>query len=298
METAFQKIGLMGRPDNLRASESLARLTALLASRDIPMMIEHDLSTLLPNGELELADRDQIGEQSDLVIVLGGDGSMLSAARLMAHHNVPVLGVNRGRLGFLTDISPDEIETQVSEVLAGHFTIEKRFLLDVLVQRDGETIGRADALNDVVVNSGTSAQMIEFDLYVDRIFVYRQRADGLIVSTPTGSTAYSLSGGGPIMHPSLDAILLVPMYPQTLSSRPIVIDGAGEIHIDISADHSTHPPVICDGQVNLTASPGDTVFIYKKPYQLSLIHPVGHSFYASCRDKLGWGSTLVDKQEN
>lgn len=298
METAFQKVGLMGRTGNIRAAESLARLIALLESQGIPVMVEHDLSTLLPEGSFDVADRDQIGEQSDLVIVLGGDGSMLSAARQMAHYNVPVLGVNRGRLGFLTDISPDDIETQVSNVLAGKFTIEKRFLLDVLVQRDGETIGRADALNDVVVNSGTSAQMIEFDLYVNKTFVYRQRADGLIVSTPTGSTAYSLSGGGPIMHPALDAILLVPMYPQTLSSRPIVIDGASEIHIDISAENSIHPPIICDGQVNLTGAPGDTVFIYKKPHQLSLIHPVGHSFYASCRDKLGWGSTIVDKQKN
>ena len=288
----------MGRTGNIRAAESLARLTNLLKSAGIATMVEHDLSALLPDGDFNVAGRDQIGEQADLVIVLGGDGSMLSAARQMAYHNVPVLGVNRGRLGFLTDISPDDIEEQVSNVLAGNFTTENRFLLDVLVQREGQIIGRAEALNDVVVNSGTSAQMIEFDLYVDKIFVYRQRADGLIVSTPTGSTAYSLSGGGPIMHPTLDAILLVPMYPQTLSSRPIVIDGESDIHIDISPENRIHPPIICDGQVNLTGAPGDTVLISKKPHQLSLIHPVGHSFYASCRDKLGWGSTIVDKQKD
>ena len=144
-----------------------------------------------------------------------------------------MLGVNRGRLGFLTDISPDDIAQQIPAVLAGEYTRESRFLLDARVVRDGKTVGRADALNDVVVNSGTSAQMIEFELSINGVFVYRQRADGLIISTPTGSTAYSLSGGGPIMHPTLDAVVLVPMFPHALSSRPIVVDGNSEIRLDI-----------------------------------------------------------------
>jgi len=296
MEYAFQKIGLIGRTDSSRFSESLSRITILFSSLDLPVMVESHLADLMPGSGFDIASREEIGNECDLVVVLGGDGSMLGAARLMARYKVPVLGINRGRLGFLTDISPDDIEDQVFSVLEGHFTTEKRFLLDVLVQREGQIIGRADALNDVVVNSGTSAKMMEFDLYVDEVFVYRQRADGLIVSTPTGSTAYSLSGGGPIMHPRLDAIVLVPMYPHTLSSRPIVIDGSSEIRIDIGVENIIQPPVICDGQVNLTALPGDSVCISKKPDQLSLIHPVGHSFYASCRDKLGWGSTLVDKK--
>jgi NAD+ kinase len=206
----------------------------------------------------------------------------------------PVLGVNRGRLGFLTDISPDEIDTKVADVLDGKYNREYRFLLEATVERHGEVVGRADALNDVVVNSGTSAQMIEFDLYIDNNFVYRQRADGLIVSTPTGSTAYALSGGGPIMHPALDAVVLVPMFPQTLSSRPIVVDGNSEIRIDISERNSIHPPVTCDGQVNMTARPGDSVHIFKKPHKLILIHPLEHSFYASCRDKLRWSNSLVN----
>ena len=162
------------------------------------------------------------------------------------------------------------------------------------MERDGEIVAKADALNDVVVNSGTSAQMIEIELTVDNAFVYRQRADGLIVSTPTGSTAYSLSGGGPIMHPSLDAIVLVPMFPHALSSRPIVVDGNSEIRVDILQRNRIHPPVTCDGQVNMTARPGDSVVIRKKPHVLSLLHPVGHSFYVSCRDKLRWGDALVD----
>jgi NAD+ kinase len=241
-----------------------------------------------------LGSRDEIGQHSDLVIVAGGDGSLLSAARTMAKYDTSVLGVNRGRLGFLTDITPDQIAEQIPRVLDGDYVTESRFLLDAHVERDGEIVAKADALNDVVVNSGTSAQMIEIELTVDNAFVYRQRADGLIVSTPTGSTAYSLSGGGPIMHPSLDAIVLVPMFPHALSSRPIVVDGNSEIRVDILQRNRIHPPVTCDGQVNMTARPGDSVVIRKKPHVLSLLHPVGHSFYASCRDKLRWGDALVD----
>jgi NAD+ kinase len=183
---------------------------------------------------------------------------------------------------------------EIPPVLEGNFERESRFLLDADVRRDGVVVGRADALNDVVVNSGTSAQMIEFELYIDDIFVYRQRADGLIVSTPTGSTAYSLSGGGPIMHPDLDAMVLVPMFPHALSSRPIVVAGDSQIRVDILERNRIHPPVTCDGQVNMTARPGDSVHISKKPHRLTLLHPVGHSFYASCRDKLRWGDALVN----
>ena len=179
-------------------------------------------------------------------------------------------------------------------IAPGHYEPESRFLLDAQVRRNGEVVGRADALNDVVVNSGTSAQMIELELSINDTFVYRQRADGLIISTPTGSTAYSLSGGGPIMHPSLDAVVLVPMYPHALSSRPIVVDGSSEIRIEVLERNRIHPPVTCDGQVNMTARPGDSVHITKEPDRLTLLHPLGHSFYASCRDKLRWSNALVN----
>ena len=294
MTQSFRNIGLIGRGQHESSLETLQRLLSLLHGRDPEVLVEPRLAKLLEEEGVREAGRDEIGESCDLVIVVGGDGSMLSAARTMAKHDTPVLGVNRGRLGFLTDISPDEIDTRVAEVLDGKYESELRFLLDVEVVRDGEIVGRADALNDVVVNSGTSAQMIEFDLHIDDTFVYRQRADGLIVSTPTGSTAYSLSGGGPIMHPALDAVVLVPMFPHTLSSRPIAVDGNSRIRIDIGEGNSIHPPVTCDGQVNMTARPGDSVHIYKKPHRLILIHPQGHSFYASCRDKLRWSNSLVE----
>jgi NAD+ kinase len=294
MQETFSKIGLVGRGQHQSSLDTVQRLLQLVQERQLEVVVEPRLAKLLGQREVRESNRDEIGEYCDLVIVVGGDGSMLSAARTLAKYDTPVLGVNRGRLGFLTDVSPDELELKVAEVLDGQYDREQRFLLDVVVERNGETVGRADALNDIVVNSGTSAQMIEFDLYVNNTFVYRQRADGLIVSTPTGSTAYSLSGGGPIMHPALDAVVLVPMFPQTLSSRPLVVDGNSEIRIDIGAHNAIHPPVTCDGQVNMTARPGDSVRIYKKPHKMILIHPHGHSFYASCRDKLRWSNSLVD----
>ncbi len=292
--SSFHKIGLIGRSRHESSAETLESLIQLLEQRQLSVLVENRLGKLLSNGSAQTVEREEIAAQCDLAIVVGGDGSMLSAARDMCTHNVPVLGVNRGRLGFLTDIAPDEIEEKVAAVLDGEFEEEQRFLLDVVVERDGEAVGRADALNDVVVNSGTSAQMIEFDLYVDDTFVYSQRADGLILATPTGSTAYSLSGGGPIMHPSLDAIVIVPMFPQTLSSRPIVVDGNSELRIDIGTTNRIHPPVTCDGQVNMTARPGDTVQVHKKPHPLRLIHPLDHDFYASCRRKLRWSNALVE----
>lgn len=294
MRGNFEKVGLVGRNRRDGLDAVLLELIALLHARGLEVMLEDKLSELLPGHSIATGSRDEIGQWADLVIVSGGDGSLLSAARTLAKYETPVLGVNRGRLGFLTDITPDQISEQVPRVLDGHYDAERRFLLDAEVVRNGELVSRGEALNDVVVNSGTSAQMIEIELSINNTFVYRQRADGLIVSTPTGSTAYSLSGGGPIMHPTLDAIVLVPMFPHALSSRPIVVDGNSEIRVDILDRNRIHPPVTCDGQVNMTARPGDSVLIRKKPFPLTLLHPVGHSFYASCRDKLRWSNALVD----
>jgi NAD+ kinase len=294
MQASFKRIGLVGRSKQSGLQEVVQELLDLLEARGLEVVLEDRLGELVADSDHRLANCEEIGQDADLVIVVGGDGSLLSAARTLAKYDTPVVGVNRGRLGFLTDIIPAEIAQHVPAVLDGNYERESRFLLDAEVRREGMVVGRADALNDVVVNSGTSAQMIEFELHINNCFVYRQRADGLIVSTPTGSTAYSLSGGGPIMHPTLDAMLLVPMFPHALSSRPIVVDGNSEIRIDILARNRIQPPVTCDGQVNMTARPGDSVHISKKSHRLTLLHPVGHSFYASCRDKLRWGDALVN----
>jgi len=294
MQASFKKIGLAGRARQRGLTNVLRQLLDLLQARDLQVLMEEGLGDVLPGSDATLATLDAIGETADLVIVVGGDGSMLGAARTLAKYDTPVVGVNRGRLGFLTDISPDDIALQIAAVLDGDFEPENRFLLTAEVRRDGQPVGREHALNDVVVNSGSSAQMIEFELSINDTFVYRQRADGLIVSTPTGSTAYSLSGGGPIMHPTLNAIVLVPMFPHALSSRPIVVDGESEIRLDVLARNRIHPPVTCDGRAIMKARPGDSVHVTKHPHQLTLLHPLGHNFYASCRDKLRWSNALVD----
>ncbi len=284
----FRNIGLIGRLGSPNVLETVRRLKRFLLDEGYNVILEEKLSELLPGHGLQISTPKMMGEITDLVIVVGGDGSLLGAARALAKSNVPVLGVNRGRLGFLTDISPDEIEEKVAEVLSGRYVADRRFLLDAEIKRQGEPVGFGDALNDVILHPGKSARMIHFDLYIEGQFVYSQRSDGLIVSTPTGSTAYSLSGGGPIMHPKLDALVLVPMFPHTLSSRPIVVDGNSEVKIVLNEDVPIYPQISCDGQTHLTVAPGDSVTIRKKPFKARLIHPIGHNFYETCRTKLGW----------
>ncbi len=290
----FNTIGLIGRLGSERAVYSMKRLIKYLEGEGLGVTLEEDTASLLPGHDLNVCHKNQLGERCDLVIVVGGDGSLLGAARALATQNVPLLGVNRGRLGFLTDITPEEIETKVGEVLAGKYMMETRFLLDMQVSRDGVFLEGGDALNDVVMHPGKFIRMIEFELYIDGQFVYSQRSDGMIISTPTGSTAYALSGGGPIMHPKLDAMVLVPLNPHTLSSRPIVVDGSSEIRIKIGEHNSAYPHVTCDGQTHVVTQPGDEILIQKKPQKLKLIHPLNHDFYEICRSKLGWGSHLVD----
>lgn len=294
MDTVFRNIGIIGRIGNQMVIASVKAITKFLATKDVKVILEQEIANVLPNHGLQVSKRKLIGEICDLVIVVGGDGSMLGAARDLAKHDIPVIGVNRGGLGFLTDISPDEIEHKINEMLEGKYVAEKRFLLDTLIKRDGEPVAQGSAFNDVVVSSGEVARMIEFETYIEGEFVYSERSDGLIVSTPTGSTAYSLSGGGPIMHPKLDALALVPMFPHSLASRPIVIDGSSEIKIVIGSHNPINPIVSCDGHLTLKARAGDTIYIYKKPYKLTLLHPLDYSFYEVCRSKLNWGKKLVD----
>ena len=289
----FKRIGLVGRPGHSGVVTSMSRLIAYLRSKDLSIMMDDATSELMGNTTVEVGSRMQLSASCDLVIVVGGDGSMLNVAKQVASEGVPVIGINRGNLGFLTDILPDEIETQLDEVLAGKFTVENRFLLDAVLNGAEENKALGSALNDVVLHPGKAAQMIEFELFVNGKFVYSQESDGLIVATPTGSTAYSLSAGGPIMHPDLNAVVLVPMYPHSLNSRPIVIDGDCEIKLVVAAKESLQPQVSCDGDVCYTASAGDEIIVTKKSVPLKLIHPNNHSFYQTCRSKLGWGSRLV-----
>ena len=294
----FKTIGLIGRPGHAGVVDSLRRLLDYLPSRKVDIVLDEDTANLVPDhGQRKLCSREALSKNCDLVIVVGGDGSMLNAAHIIASENVPVIGINRGRLGFLTDILPEEIDRRIGEVLDGQYTMDSRFLLDLEAVHQGGRQHLGCALNDVVLHPGKAAQMIEFELFVDDRFVYSQESDGLIVATPTGSTAYAMSAGGPIMHPSLDAIVLVPMYPHSLSSRPIVVDGESEIRMVIAHKHDIEPQLSCDGEVVFTAVPGDELIVRKKATRLQLIHPQDHSFYQACRSKLGWGNRLVNKGE-
>ena len=291
--TDFKRIGLVGRPDHSGVVDSLLRLLAFLGSQDVDIVLDDVTARLIENPGVNECTREELSSRCDLVIVVGGDGSILNVAKFIASDQVPVIGINRGKLGFLTDVLPNEIETNIANVLNGNYSVDKRFLLDVVARRGTTVHNLGSALNDVVLHPGKAAQMIEFELFIDDKFVYSQESDGLIVSTPTGSTAYSLSAGGPIMHPHLNAVVLVPMYPHSLNSRPIVIDGDSEIKLIVAAKESLEPQLSCDGEVLYTAVAGDEFLVTKKTVPLQLIHPPNHSFYQACRSKLGWGSRLL-----
>lgn len=300
MADHFKRVGLVSRKGSAQVVDTLTALAKFLLARGTALIVETETRAAL-SADIQceqVCDRELLGLHCDLVIVVGGDGSMLGVARALCRQSVPVLGINRGSLGFLTDIAPDEIEQRVGEVLSGHYMLEERFLLEARVERDNILIAEGDALNELVLHRGASLRMIEFSLYVDEQFVYSQHSDGLIVSTPTGSTAYALSGGGPILHPVLDAISLVPMFPHTLTSRPIVVAGSCQLRIVLSEPNAKNeqdgrPELSCDGQMHVSLQAGDVVCIQKKKEKLQLVHPLGHDYYETCRTKLGWGSRLV-----
>jgi NAD+ kinase len=287
--TELQKIVLMGRPKVPGVPETVNALYRFLKQRKAQVALEVDTAKMLVDAETPvLATQEQLADYQ-LIIVVGGDGSLLNAAHLALPYDLPVLGINRGRLGFLTDIHPNDLE-KVGEVLDGHYFIEPRFLLEAhLYQaKTDQDFAQDIALNDVVLLPGDIAHMIAFEIYVDRQFVCKQRADGLIIATPTGSTAYALSGGGPILHPQLDAVVLVPMFPHTLSSRPIVVSGGSEIELHIAASNLVSPHVSCDGQSRVSLPPGGKVVVRKKPQLLRLVHPQDYNYFKTLREKLKW----------
>jgi NAD+ kinase len=287
MTAPFKRIGLIGKSGDQNVSTTLQALSALLERHRLQIQVDEDIADMLADSVGPVVTRETLARQCDLAIVVGGDGTLLNAARSLADTGCAVLGVNLGRLGFLVDVSPEDMDTQINSILGGDFIEEPRTLLHAMVTRDGEPVDESTALNDVVINKKDIARMIELDTWIDGHFLNRNRSDGLIVATPTGSTAYALSGGGPILHPGLDAITLVPICPHTLSNRPIVINHDSRIEIVIH-EGTLQAQISCDGQVNLTLDPGDRVTVRRHEHDLRLLHPPGHDYFDVLRKKLRW----------
>jgi NAD+ kinase len=288
MPKPFSAVGLIGKCADANVAITLQQVLAYLRARGVQVLVDEGSIELVTGESCECAGRTALGERCELVIVVGGDGTLLNAVRALASHDVALLGINLGRLGFLADISPDQIASTLDDILQGRYLEERRFLLHADVHRDGEVVSQSDALNDVVVHKWNVARMIEFETYVDGQLVNDERADGLIVSTPTGSTAYALSAGGPLVHPTLNALVLAPICPHTLSNRPIVVDGDSLVEIMVH-QHVYEAQVTCDGQISLGLLGGDRIRIKKKGRPVRLIHPVGHDHFALLRAKLHWG---------
>ena len=293
MKKEFNVVAIVARRLTDRILESITKIDSLLNEMGIQTLLEEKvLSALKLNRGNGVVTRAELGGVADLVIVVGGDGSILGVSRDLAGSGVPVVGVNRGSLGFLAAIAPGDIEEKFEQILSGDYSIEDHFLLEAQVFRDDVLVSSSTALNDVVVNPSSMSRMMEFDLLVNEEFVYNQRSDGIIVASPTGSTAYSLSAGGPIMHPRLDAVVVVPMFPHTLTSRPLVVSGDSMVMVRIIDAAEGAPQLSCDSQINLPLEVGDVVKVGKSEEPLNLLYPAGHSFYESCRSKLDWASRL------
>ncbi len=290
MDYQFQNIGLIGKYGDPGIIDTLTHLAAFFRRRRLRVLLDDVTANSFRNRPgVEVADRETIGKECDLAIVVGGDGTLLDAARSLVDSGVPLLGVNQGRLGFLVDVSPAGMTQRLEEILCGRYVEDHRCLLNACVVRDGTVMESSDALNDVVVHKLDVARIIEMQTYLDGDFINTYRADGLIISTPTGSTAYNLSCGGPILHPSLDALVLLPICPHTLTNRPVVVRASGELEVLVTGWHSEYTPVICDGQVVLKMEPGDRVVIRARDTKLRLLQPIGHDYFEVLRAKLGWG---------
>lgn len=290
-QPAFKRVALLGKINDTGTRHTLEALISALCESQYEVCLEERCATQVqPSSCIDTGSLEKLGQWADIAVVVGGDGNMLGAARALCNHDVAVIGVNRGNLGFLTDLAPEDAVSALMDVLAGDYVREERFLLSASVK--GESIKQQGvAVNEIVLHSDKVAHMIEFELYVDDQFVFSQRSDGVIIATPTGSTAYSLSGGGPILHPNLNAITLVPMFPHTLSSRPIVLDANSRVRLRAAKDND-HLQISCDGHGRLDVMPGDEVIIEKHPHTLTMVHPTTHSYYHVLRNKLGWGSRL------
>ncbi len=289
MKTRIERVGLFGKYGDKGGREVLERLCALLQKRNLHIVVDADTAAALNIHHVPTAPIERIGTEIDLAIVMGGDGTLLNVARTLAVHRIPLIGINIGRLGFLADVSTDNMD-MIGGILDGHYQTEQRFLLTAEIVRSGQTVLTRLAFNDVVVNKGELARLIEFETYIDGQFVSGSRADGIIVATPTGSTAYAMSAGGPILHPELAALVLVPICPHTLSNRPIAVPSHSHVEIVLVSDQSAHATF--DGQSSFRLVNGDRVRVRRADVPVTLIHPLDRNHYEVLRQKLNWGRRL------
>jgi NAD+ kinase len=289
MNAMFKTVAVIGKFGAKESVTHVLPLCLFLRERGIEVVVDVDTAKAIDGRSFPALDRDQLGRMADLAIVVGGDGTMLSMARALAPHGVPLIGVNLGRLGFLTDVSPQEMFNAVSEILYGQYLTKKRLMLRVALSMSGCNMQEAFAVNDVVIAKGSTLRLIDFSITINTEFVYTQRADGIIVASPTGSTGYSLSAGGPIVHPGVNALTLVPICPHTLTNRPIVIPGSSVVEIVLV--HAIDARVSLDGQSHFDLQAGDRVVVECAAHEVLLLHPKSYGYYDMLRKKLHWGQS-------
>lgn len=289
MPLAFRRVALIGKLRSPEIAASLRDLSALLKARGCEVLIERE------TADGRGADYEAIGKSADLAVVIGGDGTMLAAARNLVGRRVPVVGINQGRVGFMTDIGHDDMQAGIGAILEGQYTLEERALLDAEIFRENKSVLRTVALNEAVVGKGSQGRLIEFELSIDGEFVYRLRGDGVIVATPTGSTAYALSAQGPILHPAVPALALVPLNPHTLSARPVSVSDRSVVEIALvrALDARAH----FDGVALADMAQGDRLILRRSGDVVRFVHPPGYRYFATLREKLRW-SEVLDKSRD
>ncbi len=289
MPLSFNSIALVGNAKDLRVAECMLGLAAHFRARGVPVLVDPGVGLAFKPGSVEICPEQSFATRADLIVAIGGDGTLLYAARLVAGHSVPLLGVNRGRLGFLTDVSPHGMLEDVDSVLAGRYSEDRRSLLSArLESSDGRSVS-ALGLNDVVVNKWETGRTMDFETSINGRYVNSHGGDGIVIATATGSTAYALSCGGPIVEPDLDVWVLAPICPHTLSDRPIVVRAGSKIQLRMSDRFESRAQVTCDGSAIGALGQGDNLYVEGADVQITLLHPPGYDYYRLLRSKLHWG---------
>lgn len=285
--TTFSRVGLVVRFNDESVANTLADVIHCLEALHIEPVLDNSTRGLVSGRQT--VPMSVIGEQCDLAIVIGGDGTLLHAARELVNAQVPIVGVNRGRLGFLVDVCPDEGLDQLTGILQGQYIEEERLMLSTRILRDGKSIGSSLAFNDTVIRVRDLLQIMDFDVIIDDVLVTHQRADGIIIATPSGSTAYSLSNGGPIVGPTINSFILQPISPHTLTSRALLVDSNSKVTVHLWDDEILKAQVVCDGQVYMEATLGDMIEIRCLERRVKLLHPETYDYHQILREKLNWG---------